>query len=144
LAVVWLGIGSPSKVTFAAVAAIFPVLLTTAAAVSTVEARAVLLGRALGASRLQMFTKVLVPFALPQILSGLRVGAGLAVIGVIVGEMLLSVGGIGYMITYYRSTFESGYVYLGIVLGIGLAALVNAAMERLEHRIAWWTQTLGG
>ncbi len=140
LAIVWLGIGSPSKVTFAAVIAIFPVLLTTAAPVSTVEGRAVLLGRALGATRFQMFTKVVVPFALPQILSGLRVGAGLAVIGVIVGEMLLSVGGIGFMITYYRATFESGYVYLGIVLGIGLAALVNLAMERLEHRIAWWSQ----
>jgi hypothetical protein len=42
------------------------------------------------------------------------------------------------MITYYRSTFETGHVYLAISLGISLAALVNVAMGRLERRIAWW------
>ena len=140
LAVVWLGIGSTSKIAFAAVTASIPVLLTTTAAVSTVEARGTLLARALGASRLQMVTKVLIPFALPQVLSGLRVGAGLAVIGVVVGEMLLSLGGIGYLISYYRSIFESGYVYLGIVLGVALTVLVNLGMEWVERRIGWWDQ----
>src|SRR6266545_1856202 len=143
LAVLWLGIGPTSKIGFAAVTAFFPVLLTTTAAVATTESRAVLLARALGATRSQTFTKVLIPFALPQILSGLRIGAGLAVIGVLVGEMLLSLNGIGYVISYYRSIFESGYVYLGIVLGIGLAALVNVGMEWVERRLAWWDQPIG-
>lgn len=138
LAVVWLGIGSTSKVSFAAATAIFPIALSTAAAVSMVEDRTLLLGRALGASRMQMYTKVLIPFALPQIISGLRVGAGLAVIGVLVGEMLLAVGGLGYMISYYRSTFDSGYVYLAILIGVALAAGVNWAIARAEQRIAWW------
>jgi len=142
LAVLWLGIGSTSKIGFAAVTAFVPVLLTTTAAVSTTDARAVLLARALGANRWQTFTKVVIPFALPQILSGLRVGAGLAVIGVLVGEMLLSLNGIGYVISYYRSIFESGYVYLGIVLGVGLAALVNLGMEWVERRLAWWDQSM--
>lgn len=138
LAVVWLGIGSTSKVTFAAATAFFPIVLATAAAVSLVEDRALLLGRALGASRMQMYTKVLIPFALPQIVSGLRVGAGLAVIGVLVGEMLLAVGGLGYMISYYRSTFDSGYVYLALLVGVALAAAVNWAIGRAEQRIGWW------
>ncbi|MEK7216356.1 MAG: ABC transporter permease subunit [Chloroflexota bacterium] len=141
LAVVWLGIGSTSKVSFAAATAIFPIALSTAAAVSMVEDRTLLLGRALGASRLQMYTKVLIPFALPQIISGLRVGAGLAVIGVLVGEMLLSVGGLGFMISYYRSTFDSGYVYLALLIGVGMAAFVNWAIGRVERRIGWWNQT---
>lgn len=140
LAVLWLGFGSTSKITFAAATAIFPIVLSTAAAVSMVEDRTLLLGRALGATRMQMYTKVLIPFALPQIVSGLRVGAGLAVIGVLVGEMLLSVGGLGFMISYYRSTFDSGHVYLAMLLGIALAALVNGAIARAERRIGWWNQ----
>ncbi len=55
--------------------------------------------------------------------------------------MLLSLNGIGYVISYYRSIFESGYVYLGIVLGIGLAAVVNLGMEWVERRLAWWDQS---
>ncbi len=142
LAVVWLGIGSTSKITFAAATAIFPIALSTAAAVSMVEDRTLLLGRALGATRMQMYTKVLIPFALPQIVSGLRVGAGLAVIGVLVGEMLLAVGGLGYMISYYRSTFDSGHVYLAILLGVAMAALVNWGIARAEQRIGWWNTAL--
>lgn len=138
LAVVWFGIGSPSKILFAGVHAIFPILLATAAAVSIVEDRYLLLARALGATRLQVFTKVLLPFALPQIVAGLRVGTGLVVIGVIVGEMLSSFGGIGYMISYYREIFEAGHVYLGILLGLLIAGGTNALMTSVERRVANW------
>jgi NitT/TauT family transport system permease protein/taurine transport system permease protein len=92
----------------------------------------------LGASRLQIYTKVLVPFALPQILSGLRLGTAVAVISVITGEMLASVGGLGFIITYNRTQFETGHVYLGLVLAVCLALGANRLMNRLERRVSWW------
>lgn len=141
LVVVWLGIGPTSKVAYAAVFASFTIMLTTIAAVSTVDPKTLLLARALGASRVQVFTKVLFPFALPQIISGLRVGTGLAIIGVLGGEMLLSLGGLGYMITYYRTLFESGYVYMAIVLGVLLTVVANQSIAWLERRVAWWHAT---
>lgn len=140
LAVVWLGIGSPSKVVFAVVTGVFPILLTTTAAVSTIDERYVLLSRSLGATRRQLFLKILLPFALPQIISGLRVGTGLVVIGVVVGEMLASVGGLGYMISYYRATFESGHVYFAIVLTLFIAWVSNALLERVERYFARWKE----
>lgn len=140
LVLVWAGIGSPSKVLFATVAATFPILLTTTAAVSTVDRTAVLLARALGASRLQIFTKVLVPFALPQILSGLRLGTAVATISVVTGEMLASVGGLGFIITYNRTQFETGHVYLGLLLAVCLALGANWLMNRVEGRLCWWAK----
>lgn len=138
LSVVWFGIGSPSKILFAGVHAIFPILLATAAAVSIVDQRYVLLARALGATRRQLYWKILLPFALPQIVGGLRVGLGLVVIGIIVGEMLSSFGGIGYLISHSRELLDAPRVYFGILLGLGLAVGTNAGMSWLERRVAGW------
>ncbi|MFN0072542.1 MAG: ABC transporter permease [Chloroflexota bacterium] len=138
LSVVWFGIGSPSKILFSGVHAIFPILLATAAAVSIVDQRYVLLARALGASRRQLYLKILLPFALPQIVGGLRVGLGLVVIGIIVGEMLSSFGGIGYLISHAREVLDAPRVYFGILLGLGLAIGTNAGMTWLEKRVAGW------
>jgi NitT/TauT family transport system permease protein len=138
LAVVWFGIGSPSKILFAGAHAILPITLSTAAAVSIVDRRYVLLGRALGASRRQLYLKLLLPFALPQIMGGLRIGLGLVVIGVIVGEMLSSFAGLGYMISHARETLDAPNVYFGIVLGLLLAGGTNYAMSLVERRIGHW------
>ena len=140
LAIIWVGIDSPSKVLFATMAATFPILLTTTAAVSTVERSAILLARALGASRFQIYTKVLVPFALPQILSGLRLGTAVAVISVITGEMLASVGGLGFIITYNRTQFATAHVYLGLVLAVCLAQGANRLITWIERRVSWWAE----
>ena len=138
LAVVWFGIGSPSKVLFAGAHAILPIMLATAAAVSIVDQRYVLLARALGATRRQMYLKILMPFALPQIMGGLRVGLGLVVIGVIVGEMLSSFAGLGYMISHARETLDAPNVYFGIVLGLLLAGGTNYVMSQVEQRLGHW------
>ena len=138
LVLVWVGIGSPSKVLFATVAASFPILLTTTAAVSTVDRRYLVLARALGASRLQLYTKLLIPFALPQILSGLRLGTAVAIISVVTGEMLASLGGLGFIITYNRTQFETGHVYLGLLIAVALALGANWLMNVLERRVSWW------
>jgi NitT/TauT family transport system permease protein len=143
LLVLWMGIGSPSKVAYASIAAIFPILLTTIAAVATVEGHCVLLGRALGASRLQMYTKVLLPFALPRVLAGLRLGTAVAVIAVITSEMLASLAGLGFVITYNRTQFETGHVYLGLVLAISLAQGANWLFNWAERRFGWWAAVEG-
>jgi NitT/TauT family transport system permease protein/taurine transport system permease protein len=136
LALAWLGIGSPSKIGFAAAYGVLPILLTTIAAVSSVEPWYYTLAAALGATRRQLMVKILLPRMLPAILSGLRVGTGLVVIGVIVGEMLASVGGLGFQISSYRTLLESGHVYLGVLLALLLAWLVNAGLGQVERRTA--------
>lgn len=72
--------------------------------------------------------------ALPAIVSGLRIGTSLAVISVIQGEMLTSTDGLGFLISYHRALFNTGQVYLGIVLVLVAAAALNIPLSALERR----------
>jgi len=88
---------------------------------------------AMGASRRQIMFQVLAPLALPAILSGLRLGTALIVIGVVLAEMLGSADGIGFWISYHRSLFNTGQVYLGIVLALLVAWLANKMLSAVER-----------
>jgi ABC-type nitrate/sulfonate/bicarbonate transport system permease component len=66
------------------------------------------------------------------------VGTGLVVIGVVVTEMLASLGGIGYVISYHRTLFNTGHVYFGMALALLMAVAVNIGLTRLERRIGAW------
>ena len=87
---------------------------------------------------MQTYTRVIFPLALPSVVSGLRVGTGLTVIGVIVTEMLASLGGVGFLISYHRTLFNTGHVYFGIVLALMMAVAVNIGLTWLDHRVGLW------
>ncbi len=87
---------------------------------------------------MQTYTRIVFPLALPAIVSGLRVGTGLVVIGVVVTEMLASLGGIGYVISYHRTLFNTGHVYFGIVLALMMAVAVNVGLTWLDRRVGLW------
>lgn len=140
LFMVWLGIGPASKVMFAVVSGVFPIAINTMNGVRALDPKYVLLARSLGASRRQTAFRILIPLALPSVMSGLRIGSSLAVIGVIVAEMLASLQGIGFWITYHRTLFNTGHVYLGILLALSCALLVNWGLSRLERRFGYWQQ----
>jgi NitT/TauT family transport system permease protein/taurine transport system permease protein len=80
------------------------------------------------------------PLALPAIVSGLRVGTGLVVIGVVVTEMLASLGGLGFLISYHRTLFDTGHVYFGILLALLIAVGVNVALTHLDRRVGAWRE----
>ena len=126
--------GPASKITFGVLTGFFPIALNTLNGISAVDARYLVMARAMGASRLQLYSRVLFPFAIPAIVSGLRIGTGLVVIGVVVAEMLASRNGIGFLITYHRTLFDTGDVYLGFMFALALAIGVNRGLSALERR----------
>ena len=130
----WVGIGSASKILFGVMSGYFPIALNTLNGIQAVNSRYVTMARAMGASRLQLYARVLFPLAIPSIVSGLRIGTGLIVIGVIVAEMLASRDGIGFLITYHRTLFDTSDVYLGFVFAITLAIGINLGLSALERR----------
>jgi NitT/TauT family transport system permease protein/taurine transport system permease protein len=81
---------------------------------------------------------------LPGIVSGLRIGTALIVIGVVVSEMLASFDGIGFWISSNRSTFNTPEVYLGIVLALAISISVSAALSRLERHFGAWREAERG
>jgi len=88
---------------------------------------------------------VIIPAAIPTVLSGLRVGGALVIVGVVVSEMLISSAGIGYLISRYRTILDSPHVFAGVLSVLAMAVTFNAAIRWLERKVAiWQTGTRGG
>lgn len=131
--IIWLGLGPPSKIAFGVLSGIFAIALNTLVGVKEVNRGYVAMATALGASQWQIIFKVMLPLALPAIMSGLRLGTALIVIGVVLSEMLGSTDGVGFWISYHRSLFNTGQVYLGIMLALLIAGLANAGLSLVER-----------
>lgn len=138
LFMVWFGIGITSKIAYAAFSGFFPIAINTMNGIRALDEQYLLLGRAIGCSRRQIIFRILLPMAMPSIVSGLRIGTALVVIGVIVAEMLASLGGIGNLISYYRSIYATAHVYLGILVAVGCALAANWALSAVERRFTSW------
>ena len=132
--VAWLGIGVTSKIAYGAAAGFFPVALAALIGMRAIDPRYVEMARAIGATPLQTVTRVKMRLALPAIVSGLKVGTSLVIISVIQSEMLSATDGLGFWISYHRALFNTGQVYLGIVLVLLIAAVTHLALSTLEQK----------
>jgi NitT/TauT family transport system permease protein/taurine transport system permease protein len=138
----WFGIGSESKIIFAGVYGFFPVMLSTAAGIRTIDEQYLLAARSMGASLPQIIARVIIPASIPTVLVGLRLGGALTIIGDIFAEMLTSANGIGYLVTKNRTTLDSARVFAAIVVILFLAIVYDIAMRAIERRTLVW-QTAG-
>jgi NitT/TauT family transport system permease protein/taurine transport system permease protein len=138
----WFGIGSESKIIFAGVYGFFPVMLSTAAGIRTIDEQYLLAARSMGASLPQIIARVIIPASIPTVLVGLRLGGALTIIGDIFAEMLTSANGIGYLVTKNRTTLDSARVFAAIVIILFLAIVYDIAMRAIERRTLVW-QTAG-
>lgn len=134
----WIGIGVESKIVFGIIYGIFPMLLATAAGVQTVDRQVVLATRSMGASRWQLIRHVMVPAAVPSVLSGMRLGSAMTAIGVVVAEMMSATAGIGFVITQNRTLFNTANVYFGVFLVLVLAGTLDLFVNILQRLAARW------
>jgi NitT/TauT family transport system permease protein len=142
LAILWFGLGNPPAFFLISLGAFFPVLMNTIAGVRNVDAIYLRAARNLGAGEWTLFRRVMVPAAMPYILTGLRVGIGIAFIVVIVAEMIAVNAGLGYRILEAREYFWSDKIIAGMIT-IGLAGLgIDLAMNRLNGWLLRWHRGL--
>ena len=138
LVLIWFGIGMWSKVFIVFINAFFPILINTIGGVKAADRDLLRAARAYCASDWQIFTTVVVPGAVPFILTGVRQAVALGLIGVVVGEMFGGSEGIGYMVNYGGQTFQTDTVFLGVVI-IAIAGMVLAWLTgRLERHFSRW------
>lgn len=121
--IILFGIGFESKVALAVALTIVPAALAAYGGVKSVDRDLEILLFSLGASRFQVFSKVVVPWAMPWIVSSLRVNIGLALAGAIVGEFIASRYGVGRMILYAGQIMDINLVWVGVVV-LSILALV--------------------
>jgi NitT/TauT family transport system permease protein/taurine transport system permease protein len=134
----WFGIGSESKIAFASIYGFLPTLLGTAAGIATIDPQFLVAARSMGATLPQRILRVVVPAAIPTVLSSFRIGGALTIVGVVVSEMLTSSAGIGYLITSYRTVLDSPRVFAAVLLVLFLAIAFDGIVQLFERRTASW------
>ena len=142
LSILWFGLGNPPAIFLISLGAFFPVLMNTIAGVRQVDSIYLRAARNLGASGSTMFVRVILPAAVPYILSGVRIGIGTAFIVVIVSEMIAVNNGLGFRILEAREYFWSDKIIAGMIT-IGLLGLaIDVGMNRLNNHLLRWHRGL--
>jgi len=138
LIIIWFGVGMWSKVFIVFLSAFFPILVNTIAGVRTIDADLLRAARAYCASDWQIFTTLALPGSVPFILTGVRQGVALGLIGVVVGEMFGGSQGIGFLVAYGGQTFATDTLFVGVLIVAGAGILLTSLAARLERRFSRW------
>jgi NitT/TauT family transport system permease protein len=133
LIVLVFGLGLASKIATATALTVVVSTLTTYAGVKAIDQDGERLFYSLGASRLQVFGKLVIPFCMPWIISVLRVNIGLALTGAVVGEFIASQHGLGRAILYAGQTYDIALVWVAVLVLSVLAVLMYLAVSWLEY-----------
>ncbi|MNJ96658.1 putative aliphatic sulfonates transport permease protein SsuC [compost metagenome] len=142
LSILWFGLGDPPAVFLIALGAFFPVLMNTIVGVRAVDSIYIRAARNLGAGPFTLFIKVMLPAAMPYILSGVRIGIGTGFICMIVAEMIAVNNGLGYRILEAREYFWSDKIIAGM-FSIGLLGLaIDWGVSHLNNYLLRWHRGL--
>jgi len=140
LFIVWLGIGLASKVAMVVSLVFFIIFFSTYAGLRDVDVNLVNHVRVIGGTRRDLMRHVLLPSALTWIFASLRACVGFAVIGAIIGEYLGADRGIGWIVQYGESMFDSNMVIAGLLVLMAFVATLDGSLGWLESRFSHWKQ----
>jgi sulfonate transport system permease protein len=144
LAILWFGIGEQSKVYIIFMGAIFPIIINTIDGIRQTDHKFVEVARILAVPRLKFVRQVVLPGALPAIMTGLRVGLMVAWICVVAAELIAASSGVGYLIMDARQLSQSDVVLVGMItIGI-IGKLMDSFIRRLERRLISWKVAFAG
>lgn len=144
LLLLWLGIDEAPKITLIAIGAFFPVHLAVVAGIRGVDRKLVELGAVYRLDPVALFRRILLPAALPQIVTGLRTGLSLAWMFMVAAELIAATRGLGYMLSDGRETGRPDLVFGAILLLALLGKLTDGAMRRIETRLLAWRDAFDG
>jgi taurine transport system permease protein len=138
LLIIWLGIGETSKVVLLTLAMFAPICISAQAGVRSVSLERVHAALSLGANRRQIFTDIVFPSALPEILTGLRIAVGAGWSTLVAAELIAARSGLGYMIISASNFLATDIVFVGLVVIAVFAIALSGAMRALERWLVPW------
>ncbi|UCJ17877.1 taurine ABC transporter permease TauC [Pseudomonas sp. MM211] len=138
LMVIWFGIGELSKVLLIYMALFAPLLIATVGGVRRVDKARIQAVRCLGASRLQVVRHVILPSALPDILTGLRIALGVGWSTLVAAELIAANQGLGFMVQSAAQFLATDVVVVGILLIASIALTIELGLRALQKRFASW------
>ena len=138
LFVLWFGVDSAAKIAFGVSHGIFPVILNVIAGAQTVESAHLTAARSMGATRMQLLRRVVLPHMTPSLFAGLRLGMSATLLGVLLAELYVSTGGIGYYTKLYSESFDPPAMFSLVVCLALMAVLLKEITRRAERRASFW------
>jgi NitT/TauT family transport system permease protein len=146
LFILWMGFTVYPKILVAILIVFFPVMVNVLTSVRTVDPDLINLARAFKATRAQIFWKIEFPTSMPPMFAGLRIGATLAVVGVVVGELVGGNTGLGYLLTLGEGQANTPMVFVSIVMLTVVGAIAYLGVILIERRVLHYlpARSLGG
>jgi len=138
LMIVWLGIGPNSKIAIVFLGAVFAILISTITGVQNLDVALIRAARSFGASDMQIFRTIALPGTVPFLLTGIRLGLGHALVGVVVGELYAATAGVGYLIATAGNTFQTDKVFVGVTLIAAVGMVFTEVLKRIEQHFQSW------
>jgi NitT/TauT family transport system permease protein len=138
LLVIWFGFGLTSKVLAAAIVAFFPIVVNTIEGVAGTDQQRIDMIRAMGAGRLETFTRVKVPSALPFIFAGLNTGIVLALLGAVVGEFMGAKAGLGNLMLIFNAELNIAGSFAVLILLSLCGFSLHLVTDWLRNRVVFW------
>ena len=138
LIIVWFGLYTEAKVVLVWNAAFFPILINTAAGIGHADKDLTEMAQSFGAGRRTLFWQVMVPDAVPSILSGLRIGAAISTVGTVISELTMAQSGLGGLMITASNRFQMDRYFAVVIVLMALGTLITTALRLAERRIGRW------
>src|SRR5476651_230871 len=139
LLVLWFGIYLKAKIIVVFLFAVFPVLINTYQGVRECDKNMLEVARSFRSNEWRMWQDVLLPFAVPYIIAGVRLAIGRGLIGMIIAEFYTTISGLGFMITRYANVFEMDKVFVPVIVLMVLGVSLTTMLKWVGRRIAPWS-----
>jgi len=140
LLIIWFGLGIESKVILIVLSAFFPIVINAWTGARVVDPVLLRAGRSYGASGWRLFWRVIIPFSLPFIMSGLRQGVGRGIVGIVGSELFGTNIGIGFLIITSGFNFRIPDLFVGVLVLAFIGIVANELLEYAERKLAPWRQ----
>ena len=138
LLILWFGIDNSSKIILLFIAAFSPIYISCASAVSNIQQDYILSAQSLGASKKDVFFRVVLFAALPEIFVGIRTAVGVAYTTLVSAEMIAATSGIGWMVLDASNYVKSDVIFVGIIIMGITGIMINEILKLIEDRIVFW------
>ncbi len=138
LYILWFGLGFMSKVVLAGLMVFFNVFFSTYNAIKNIDQHLIESATLLGASKLQILLHIVIPTSMPWIMTGVKIGANVCVVGAIIGEYIGASSGLGWMVTYATSFFQIKRVMACIFVLMIIGLIVSFILDLIENYLLRW------
>jgi len=144
LIILFLGLGPEAKIAVVFLGAVIPILIGTYSGILNSDAELIEMARSMGATRSQIYWRIMLPGALSFVVMGLRIGATIGLINTVVAELYTAASGLGGLLALYGNTFQMAR-YFVVVLALALiGGLVSQGLRMLENWASRWRVTTAG